>query len=104
AELAMALAGGLERMPQLAGFYSLLRDDKPFSELLRNLMLLALRIATDEDWPMRIAPEEDPFAYIPRICGLVLDADRHAFYFGKAPNLYPAYMRVTDDVWRKRLE
>lgn len=99
AELGQA-AQGVPRMPWLAACYSLAGDSSGYPELHRGLMAQAIRIATRENWPMRIHSKDGSFQfYVAELAQLVLDVEAHKHLFVAAPALYAICMRMEDEIW-----
>jgi hypothetical protein len=99
AEIGIA-ACSVPRMPWLSALYSFACDYTHYKELHRGLMLRCIKLATEENWPMRVIDRNgDPQFYYAELAALVLDADAHKSYFIAAPALYAVYMGTSDEVW-----
>jgi len=95
-------ACGVPRMPWLATMYSIAGDSSGYPELHRGLMLEALDLAAQQNWPMKITKRGGHRDYYQaQLAALVLDADRHRPYFATAPTLYALCMDVDTDIWER---
>lgn len=99
AELGQA-AQGVPRMPWLAACYSLAGDSSGYPELHRGLMAQAIRIATRENWPMRVRCKDGSMQYyIAELAQLVLDVEAHKHLFVAAPALYAICMHMEEEIY-----
>lgn len=88
------------RMPWLACLHSFAGDSQGYVELHRGLMVLELKIATENNWPMSIRKADGSRGYYQaELATLVLDVEMYPRIFAEAPALYAACLGATPDLY-----
>ena len=94
----------IPRMPWLATLFSVGGDASGYPELHRGLMVVALKLATEQNWPMMVTKRSGHRGYyVAELAALVLDADRHRPLFTAAPALYALCIDVDEDIWDRSI-
>jgi len=97
-------ACGIPRMPWLATLFSIAGDASGYPELHRGLMVVSLKLATEQNWPMMVTKRSGHRGYYQsELAALVLDADCHRPLFATAPALYALCIDVDEDVWERNV-